>query len=155
MKAAQQEKKVRLVSVRHSEIDFLKDYISKLYRDDGDEEALVCLESGLQDLMKNPEIAIPYFIYLDEQRIGYVLLIRYPSVEKGGMILFIDELFVEPAHRGGGIGGVILDQIKELAKDLGVKTLWAQAEYYNEGAIHFFKKHGFKKNQHVNFEFPI
>jgi GNAT superfamily N-acetyltransferase len=82
-------------------------------------------------------------------------LTRYHSVEKGGLTIYIDELFVEDHFRRQGIGKQIMAKIMDIAKAEGAKTLWAQAETYNDAAHLFFKSQGFAQNPNINFERPL
>ena len=93
---------VRLVRVHSTEMEGLKTYIEALYRHDEDFDSMVNIESGVTSLMRNEVLATPYFIKRSEDRIGYVILTKYPSVEKGGLTIYIDELYVEEEHRRNG-----------------------------------------------------
>jgi diamine N-acetyltransferase len=143
---------IRLVKVYSSEMDALKEYIEALYRHDEDYDAMINIEEGVKSLMRNETLAMAYFIRHGEERVGYVILTRYHSVEKGGLTMYIDELYVEEDKRKGGIGSKILDEIIEIAKGAGAKTLWAQTEPVNEEAQKFFKSRGFAPNPYLNFE---
>jgi GNAT superfamily N-acetyltransferase len=146
---------VRLVKVFATEIEALKDYIEALYRHDEDFDAMVNIEEGVRSLLRNENLATAYFIKWGEDRVGYVILTRYHSVEKGGLTIYIDELYVEDTWRRHGIGGQIMEQILEIAKTQGAKTLWAQTESFNEAAQKFFTSRGFQPNRYLNFERPL
>jgi len=144
--------KVHLVKVYATEIDTLKDYVEALYRHDEDFESMINIEEGVKSLLRNELLATPYFIKKEEQRIGYVILTRYHSVEKGGLTIYIDELYVEEKYRRQGTGSAILSEITEIAKSLGAKTLWAQSEPHNRAAQAFFTREGFQVSPYINFE---
>jgi GNAT superfamily N-acetyltransferase len=76
-------------------------------------------------------------------------------VEKGGLTIYIDELYVEDRYRKKGIGGKVMGEIMELARTMGAKTLWAQTETYNKAAQSFFSGQGFRPNPYMNFERPL
>jgi len=146
---------IRLVKVSATEIEVLTQYIEALYRLDDDYDSMVNIEEGVRSLLRHEELALPYFIRRGEQRLGYVILTKYHSVEKGGLTIYIDELYVEQEKRRGGIGREIMVEILEIAKQAGAKTLWAQAEPYNDAAQNFFKSQGFVSNPYLNFERPL
>jgi len=135
-------------------MDTLKEYIEALYRDDEDFEAMVHIEEGVNSLLRNENLAMPYFIKRNDEKIGYVILTLYHSVEKGGLTIYIDELYVEDRFRKQGHGKAIMDQILEVARSKGAKTLWAQTEPYNKAAQAFFVSKGFRINPYLNFERP-
>jgi ribosomal protein S18 acetylase RimI-like enzyme len=146
---------IKLTRVYSSEMDTLREYIEALYKHDEDFEAVINIEEGVKSLLRNESLATPYFINRGEERVGYVILTRYHSVEKGGLTIYIDELYVEDRYRKKGIGGKVMEEIMQLARTLGAKTLWAQTETYNKAAQSFFKGHGFRQNPYLNFERPL
>ncbi len=146
------ENEIKLVRVFATELDALREYIEALYKHDEDYDSMVNIEAGVKSLMRNEHLAMPYFIKQGNERVGYAILTKYHSVEKGGLTIYIDELYVEESRRRGGIGGKIVDQIAIIARSEGAKTLWAQTESFNAGAQTFFKNAGFKANQYLNFE---
>ncbi len=149
------EKEVRLLKVYPRELDALKEYVEALYAHDEDWDAMVNIEDGVNTLLRNENLANAYFIKEGDDRIGYVILTRYHSVEKGGLTIYIDELYVEAPFRRHGVGRKIMAKIIELAKIEGARTLWAQAEPYNTAAKTFFESQGFQPNPNLNFERPL
>ncbi|MFM8316383.1 MAG: GNAT family N-acetyltransferase [Deltaproteobacteria bacterium] len=143
---------VELIKVTPQESELLKDYIEALYRFEGDFEAIVNIEEGLKSLFRNEALATPYFIKQGPEKIGYVILTRYHSVEKGGLTIYIDELYVEERFRRRGVGKHILDQVVKIAQREKAKALWANTEHNNEGSQRFFKNSGFRQNRYLNFE---
>lgn len=146
---------VRLVRVYSAEMEALREYVEALYRHDDDFEAMVHIESGVKSMLRNESLASAYFIKSGDERVGYVILTRYHSVEKGGLTLYIDELFVEEEHRRNGIGRRIMEKIYEIARVEGAKGLSVQAEPHNEAAQAFFRAQGFRVNPYVHFERPL
>ncbi len=50
-------------------------------------------------------------VEIDRRVAGYALLISFWSNEYGGEIAAIDELYIEPQHRGQGIGSSLFDAV--------------------------------------------
>lgn len=146
---------IKLIPVSSSETEALKDYIQELYTFDSKSEAMKNIEEGVRSLMKNEALASPFFIKAGSEKVGYVILTKYHSVEKGGLTVFIDELFVEEKARRHGIGKKVMPAIFEVARSWGAKTLWAQTEHYNEAAQAFFRHEGFVRNRNYNYEKPL
>lgn len=146
---------VKLVRVNSTEMTALREYIEALYRHDEDYDSMVHIEEGVKSLLRNEVLATPYFIKSGPERVGYVILTRYHSVEKGGLTIYIDELYVEPQFRRQGVGSDIMARIREIAKDQGAKALWAQTEPFNDAAQAFFTNEGFQVNTYKNFELPL
>ena len=146
---------VRLIKVNASDMEALKEYVAALYTHGEDYDSMVNIEEGVTSLLRNENLATPYFIKREDQRIGYVILTRYHSVEKGGLTLFIDELYVEERHRRQRVGSDIMACILEIAQESGAKNLWAQVERSNLAAQSFFTQHGFIVDPHISFERPL
>lgn len=147
--------KVRLVKVYATELETLRDYVEALYRLDEDYDSMVNIEEGVKSLLRNEGLATAYFIKRGEERIGYTILTRYHSVEKGGLTVYIDELYVEDKFRRQGVGGEIMQEITQVARIQGAKTLWAQSEPHNKAAQSFFTAQGFQVSPYINFERPL
>ena len=146
---------IRLSRVHATEIDALREYIEALYRHDEDYDSMVNIEEGVKSLIRNEPLATAYFIKKGEDSIGYVILTKYHSVEKGGLTIYIDELYVESRSRRQGVGRKIMEEIVEIARTQGARTLWAQTEPHNVAAIAFFLDQGFQVSHYKNFERPI
>lgn len=149
------EKEVCLVPVRASEEGVLKSYIEALYEHDGHVDSFINIKEGVDSLLRNDALATPYFVKKGEIKVGYVILTRYHSVKKGGLTIFIDELFVEPEHRRQGIGKKMMHEILDIARGESARTLWAETEPFNEAAQSFFRSQGFRATTGRNFELPI
>jgi len=59
-----------------------------------------------------------------------------------GKSLYMDDLYVRPAHRGLGIGTLLLNKVVEFAKQDNCKKLRWQVSAWNQPAIEFYKKQG-------------
>ncbi len=149
------KQEIKLVRVDSSETATLKEYVQKLYTFDSKSGATKNIEAGVSSLMTNESLATPFFIQLNGERVGYVILTKYHSVKKGGLTIFIDELFVEEKARRHGIGKKVMPEIIEIAKDWGAKTIWAQTEHYHDAAQAFFRHEGFVRNPNYNYEKPL
>ncbi len=146
------ETELRLHRVYANQIEALKEYVAALYAHEEDYDSMVNIEEGVKSLLRNENLATPYFIQRATERVGYVILTKYHSVEKGGLTYYIDELYVEEKYRRSGIGHEIFGKILEIAKEGGAKTLWAQVERHNLAAQAFFTTHGFTVDPNINFE---
>ena len=58
---------------------------------------------------------------------GYALarLQQWPetALTYGGLVVELDEISVDPAYRGRGLGGELIDQVRSLATDVGATHL--------------------------------
>jgi GNAT superfamily N-acetyltransferase len=56
--------------------------------------------------------------------------------------LYLEDLFVEPAERGGGIGQALLEHLARLAASRGYGRFEWSVLDWNEGAIRFYQRMG-------------
>jgi len=100
-----------------------KENWKKLYRGYADfykvemnEKILQTVWSWLND--KNHEVkGIVYEV--EENIIGFAHYRRMPSPLRGQDIGFLDDLFVDPGHRGKKIGEKIINELKKISKSKG------------------------------------
>lgn len=66
-----------------------------------------------------------------------------PNVWFGGPVALLDELYVRPALRGGGIGTALLQRACALARERGSELMEIQVDEVDAGARRFYERHGF------------
>ena len=74
---------------------------------------------------------------------GYVLLAKMFSQEAGGMVWWVDELFVLPEFRNQGLGEAFFSWL-ETARPEAVKRLRLEVEPVNHGAKRLYGRRGFQ-----------
>src|SRR5207302_11229740 len=74
--------------------------------------------------------------------VGFALFFHNYSTFRGRPGIYLEDLFVEPAHRGKGHGKALLLELARLAVERGCGRLeWAVLNW-NEPAIRFYQKLG-------------
>ena len=59
-----------------------------------------------------------------------------------GSAYYLDDLYVQPAHRGAGVGQALLDAVIDEARKAGCYKLRWQVPRWNDRAISFYQKQG-------------
>lgn len=72
--------------------------------------------------------------------VGFALYYQSYSTWKG-RCLYLEDFYVKPDFRRGGIGSKLFTQVVEIAKKWDVKRMDWQVLDWNEPAIEFYKKH--------------
>ena len=67
-------------------------------------------------LPNHPEYGALYLIQVQRQMVGYLAPTFGYSIEFGGRDAFVDELFIEPAARGHGLGSRVLAALLDVAR---------------------------------------
>src|SRR5258708_1151494 len=119
-----------------ADADRLDTYLSALRVDDlmpanaHADAALV--RSALRHLLVETTAGPIWLIHAGLEPVGYVALTFVFSIEFGGQCAFLDELFVDRAHRGLGIGKEALRQVCDVeAPALGVRALFLEVSERN------------------------
>ena len=75
--------------------------------------------------------------------VGLALVTLRPNVWSEGPVALLDEMYVEPAHRGGGVGGAVLRHMVEICRELGVAAIEINVDDSDAAAMRFYERHGF------------
>lgn len=65
------------------------------------------------------------------------------TVERGGMVAWLDELYVIPDRREHGIGNELLGRVIAAAGEAGCPTIELEVETSHARAEHLYRRHGF------------
>jgi ribosomal protein S18 acetylase RimI-like enzyme len=83
-----------------------------------------------------------YIAMYEEETVGIIGL--YQQVETPLSIVWIGWFGVRPSFRRRGFGTMMIDILKQKARDYNFKQLWVFTEEENEVALNFYEKVGFK-----------
>jgi ribosomal protein S18 acetylase RimI-like enzyme len=98
---------------------------------------------ALQELVHGTRFAAGWMIEAGSEAIGYLVVTWSWSIEFGGRDAFIDEFYIEPAHRGRGHGSEILEALVRLLDAEGVHAVHLEVEAGNPNAARLYRRHGF------------
>jgi GNAT superfamily N-acetyltransferase len=100
------------------------------------------LRSNLAELLQNPVYGVVYIVREESAPIGYLVICFDYSLEYRGKGAWIDELFVEAAHRGKGIGTQLLDLAEAASREHHAKFLHLEVTHGNP-AVELYRRRGF------------
>ena len=76
---------------------------------------------------------------------GYLVAVFMLSLEHGGLMAEIDEVFVSQEMRSAGLGTQLLEAAERDLAARGLLRLQLQLGVDNEGARRFYERHGFRR----------
>ncbi|MGH8805944.1 MAG: GNAT family N-acetyltransferase [Polaromonas sp.] len=79
---------------------------------------------------------------VDQQPVGFAVYFLSYSTWLGRKGMYLEDLYISPAHRGMGAGKLVLRQLARLAHDSGCGRLEWSVLDWNEPAIQFYKSIG-------------
>lgn len=100
------------------------------------------ITATFDELMRSEDYAAAYIFEAGGATAGYALLAKTFSQEAGGMVLWIDELYVKPEYRGRGLGHEFFAFLQRGAA-LKFKRFRLEVEDGNEAAASLYRRVGF------------
>ena len=109
-------------------------------------------EENFLRAFENFMVGTPYgdaFIFEDDGgMIGYGVLAYTYSQEAGGKVVWLDEIYIDEAHRGNGIGSAF---IAFVLNEIPAKRYRLETEPENEKAAALYRRKGFELFGYVNY----
>lgn len=95
------------------------------------------------ELMRSHDYAEAFLAEYDGETAGFVLLAKTFSQEAGGMVLWLEELYIRPEFRGMGLGSEVFGFLHAHYKT-SVRRIRLEVEAENEGARQLYYRWGFE-----------
>lgn len=139
-------------TAQERDIPALQSFMDELYAHDPNIGHLPRPDISLtfRELTARPDKGRLVVLEADNVPCGYAILIFFWSNEYSNNVIEIDELFVDEAHRGCGIGGKFFSWLRSTFADSSAG--WTlQVAYKNEAARNLYARLGFKssRNEHM------
>jgi GNAT superfamily N-acetyltransferase len=103
------------------------------------------IEMLLTDLLSKPDRGACWLAEADREVCGYLLTVFVFSLEHGGLMAEIDELFVNDELRSAGAGSLLLARADRDLAERGLVRLQLQLGVDNHRARRFYERHGFAR----------
>jgi GNAT superfamily N-acetyltransferase len=103
------------------------------------------ITSLLTGLLSQPEYGTCWVAEADGQLCGYLLAVSVFSLEHGGLMAEIDEVFVSQEMRSSGVGSLLLAHAERDLAERGLLRLQLQLGIDNHRARLFYERHGFRR----------
>lgn len=99
---------------------------------------------NFKTFIDHPEYGQAFLIRYNGKIAGYIIMNFLFSFEFGGLMSFLDELFVADEMRGKGIGKAAVAFVQNYAQEKGLKMLFLEVEPHNINAQELYKKAGWE-----------
>ena len=97
---------------------------------------------AFRDLIADPPRGAVWLIEEDDRAIGHVVLSVRFAMEFGGLIGYIDDLFVRPAHRRKGAAAAALEALLEECRTRGCRAIEVEVAPDNVPAQAVYRRYG-------------
>jgi len=134
---------VTIVPATERDLPLVLDFIRKLAEYEKLSHQVVATEELLrQGLFGERRVAEVVLAYLAEEPVGFALYFHNFSTFVGRAGIYLEDLFVEPHHRGKGVGKALLAYVANLAVERKCGRFeWAVLDW-NTPSIEFYKSLG-------------
>jgi GNAT superfamily N-acetyltransferase len=102
------------------------------------------IEALLRGLVREPQRGACWVAEADGRLCGYLLAVFMWSLEHGGLMAEIDELFVSPDKRSAGAGSLLVARAERDLEERGLVRLQLQIGSGNHRARLFYERHGYR-----------
>jgi GNAT superfamily N-acetyltransferase len=106
-------------------------------------------KTGLEVIIKNPDIGEILIIKGDNKILGMVSLLYSISTALGGKVAMLEDMIIHKDFRGKGLGKELLGEAIRFSKERNCLRLTLLTDFNNDIAIQFYQKSGFKKSDMV------
>jgi GNAT superfamily N-acetyltransferase len=94
-------------------------------------------------LLADEHLGQVWFIHADSKDVGHVIVTLCFSMEYGGLIAFVDDLFVQAAFRRAGLGTAALAEVRAFCAKRGVRAVLVETGPDNVAAQALYRRAGF------------
>ena len=134
---------ISIAPANERDVPIILDFIRKLAEYEKLSHLVVATESDIHKNVFGPNpLAEVLLAYWDREPVGFALFFRNFSTFLGQPGIYLEDLFVDPEHRGKGIGKALLIRLAKIAVERGYGRLeWAVLDW-NTPSIEFYRSLG-------------
>lgn len=101
------------------------------------------LADGLTKVMRRPAIGRILVATAARRVVGFAAIALVSTLEHGGRAAWLEELYVEPAHREDGVGTALLRAACATAAKAGARAVDLEVDRDHARAARLYARHGF------------
>ncbi len=134
---------ISIAPASERDVPIILNFIRKLAEYEKLSHLVVATEENIREHVfgENP-VAEVLLAYWNEEPVGFALYFRNFSTFLGQVGIYLEDLFVEPEHRGKDIGKALLIRLAQIAIERGYGRLdWAVLDW-NAPSIDFYRSLG-------------
>ena len=109
------------------------------------------LERATRGLIEDHSLGRILAARLDGELVGVAVISFLWTLEHGGPAAWLDEVYVEPARRGHGIGKQLIEAAMQVARDNGCIALDLEVDAGHEAAERLYERMQFRRHRRVRW----
>lgn len=133
---------LRIEHAREDDVPLILAFIRKLAEYEKLSHEVVANEHTLRESLFGSDAAAEVvFAYLDGEPAGFAVYFQNFSTFLGRPGIYLEDLFVDPVHRGKGVGKALFQWVAKTAFERRGRLHWAVLDW-NQPAIDFYRSLG-------------
>jgi len=133
--------------------DLILKYIKKLADYEKRLDEVIATEKDIEKWVFDEKQAEVIFAILDGEVIGFALYFLSFSTYIGNVNMHLEDLFIEPEHRGNGYGKALLRELGKIVLDRGYGRFEWTCLSWNQPSIDFYRSIGAEMKDWELFHF--
>ena len=101
-------------------------------------------KKAMEKVISDERIGLVWLIKSSGENVGYIVLTLHYRLESRGTCANLDELFINEANRGQGIGRIAMGFLEDTCKERGVAAMQLEVKKDNPEAASLYEKVGFE-----------
>jgi len=106
-------------------------------------------------LLADDRLGHVWLIEKDSDAVGHLVVTLCFSMEYGGLIAFVDDLFVRRPFRRAGLGAAALEVARGFCANRGVRALLVETGHDNVPAQAVYRRAGFVATDRLHLTLPL
>ena len=107
------------------------------------------------ELVGDERLGKVWFIRADSRDVGHVVITPCFSMEYGGLIAFVDDLYIQRAFRRAGLGAAALKEVRAFCAKHGIRALFVETGRNNAAAQGLYRRVGFVDTDRQLLALPL
>ncbi len=99
-------------------------------------------EKAFADILADERLGYIWIIDENGNDVGYVVITLRFGMEYGGLMAYLDDLFVVPQSRNRGLSTAALLQVRDFCKSIGVRAITVEVGHSNSPAQTVYRRLG-------------
>ena len=127
-----------------SDVDLLLDLMTDFYGEAGYELDREHAGRAFVEVISDDRLGRIWIIEREGSAAGYLVMTFKFAMEYGGLSACLDDLYVRPAFRNGGLSSAALKEASEACKAMGVRSISVEVAFDNGPAQKVYRRVGFQ-----------
>lgn len=111
--------------------------------------------SAFATLIADQRLGQVWLIEKNSEAVGHLVVTLCFSLEYGGLIAFVDDLFVRRPFRRAGLGAAALEEARAFCAGCGVRALLVETGHDNMAGQAVYRRAGFASTDRLHLTFSL